>query len=306
MIILKLLANLMPTRALRHRVRRIAKKYGVRQWISSRNIKRNQTQPQVYFAICAIAKNEGCYLPEWIEFHHALGCEKFYLYDNESEDHTKVILQPYITSGLVEYNFIAGKQKQMKAYDDCLKRYRFDARWMAFIDIDEFIVPMKNATIPDFLREYEDFSAIEINWLCYGSDGQQKRTEGWVIDRFRAHSLPDFWQNRHVKSIVNPRKTISFIGAHEAVCLSGKTVDTNKDSVDECFWWERTPLLDIIRINHYAVKSEEEFLEKRNRGRAHSRKQRTMDYFTRFDRNEIENDRTMDKYVANIKNKLNQ
>jgi hypothetical protein len=299
MIILKILANLMPTRALRHRVRRVAKKYGVRQWITSRNIKRNQTQPQVYFAICAIAKNEGRYLPEWIEFHHALGCEKFYLYDNESEDNTKAILQPYITSGLVEYNFIAGKQKQMKAYDDCLKRYRFDARWIAFIDLDEFIVPMKNETIPDFLREYEDFAAIEINWLCYGSGGQQKRTDGLVIDRFRAHSLFDFRHNRTVKSIVNPRKTISLIGAHEVVCFSGKIGDTNQEIVRKDYW-ERPPLHDKIRINHYIVKSHEEFLEKRMRGDAHKLKLHSLTFFDKYDRNEIENDRTMDKYVAEL------
>lgn len=303
MIIIKIIANLIPNRALRHRVRRVAKRYGLRQLATLIKIKYNKTQPQHYFSICAIAKNEGRYFPEWIEYHQALGCEKFYIYDNESEDDTKAILQPYITAGLVEYNFIAGKQKQLNAYDQCLRHHRFNSRWIAFIDLDEFIVPLKNESIPEFLQEYEDFSAVEINWLCYGSNGQQKRTEGFVIDRFRAHSLPDFWQNHHIKSIVNPRKIIAFIGAHEAVCLSGVIVDTNKEIVRKDYW-ERPSLYDKIRINHYAVKSYEEFLEKRNRGRAHSRKQRNLDYFTKFDRNEIEHDKTMDKYVAQLKNKL--
>ncbi|GHS97510.1 hypothetical protein FACS189421_04430 [Bacteroidia bacterium] len=300
MIILKIIANLIPNRDVRHRLRRVAKKYGLCQLATLIKIKRNKTKPQYYFSICAIAKNEGRYFPEWIEYHQGLGCEQFYIYDNESDDDTQTILQPYIASGLVEYQFIVGKQKQLTAYDDCLRRHRFDSRWMAFIDLDEFIVPMKDANIPDFLQGYEDFSAIEINWLCYGSDGQKTRTDGLVMDRFRAHALPGFWQNRHIKSIVNPRKTVSFIGAHEVVCLSGDIVDTNKEIV-RVFWGERTPLLDTIRINHYAVKSYEEFLEKRNRGRAHSRKQRNLDYFTRFDRNEIENDKTMDKYIAKLK-----
>ena len=36
-------------------------------------------------AIVAIAKNEGPYLREWIEYHRLVGIKRFYLYDNESE-----------------------------------------------------------------------------------------------------------------------------------------------------------------------------------------------------------------------------
>jgi hypothetical protein len=184
-----------------------------------------------------------------------------------------------------------------------LRRHRFDSRWIAFIDLDEFIVPLKNKTIPEFLQDYEDFSGIEINWLCYGSGRQQTRTEGFVIDRFRAHSLPNFDKNRHVKSIINPRKTYSFIGAHEAVCFSGEIVDANKEPVRKPFF-EREPLLDKIRINHYAVKSYEEFLEKRSRGRARKHKKRGLDFFDKYDKNDIANDTTMDKYVVKLKKSL--
>ncbi|MDR2839878.1 MAG: glycosyltransferase family 92 protein [Paludibacter sp.] len=299
MITLKLIANLVPNKIARHKMRSAAKKYGIRTVATYASIKCHKTKPQYYFSICAIAKNEGRYFPEWIEYHHALGCEKFYIYDNESTDNTKAVLQAYIASGLVEYCFIAGKQKQMAAYDNCLRRHRLKSRWIAFIDIDEFIVPMKNETIPEFLQDYEEFSAIEINWLCYGSNGQKERTAGFVIDRFRTHSLPEFNHNHHVKSIVNPRATLSLIGAHEAVCFSGKIVDSNKETVKQPFWL-RPPLHNSIRINHYAVKSYEEFLEKRSRGRARKYKQRGLGYFDQYDRNEVDNDSIMDKYVAKL------
>jgi hypothetical protein len=42
-----------------------------------------------YLAMCAIAKNEGRYLQEWIEYHKLLGVEMFYIYDNESTDNTQ-------------------------------------------------------------------------------------------------------------------------------------------------------------------------------------------------------------------------
>ena len=34
-------------------------------------------------AIVAIAKNEGLYIKEWIDFHRLVGISKIYLYDNE-------------------------------------------------------------------------------------------------------------------------------------------------------------------------------------------------------------------------------
>ena len=42
-------------------------------------------------AICLIFKNEAAYLKEWIEYHRLLGVERFYFYDNESNDNTKEI-----------------------------------------------------------------------------------------------------------------------------------------------------------------------------------------------------------------------
>ena len=37
-------------------------------------------------AICAIAKNEGPYLREWVAYHHLLGFDPIIVYDHESDD----------------------------------------------------------------------------------------------------------------------------------------------------------------------------------------------------------------------------
>ena len=55
----------------------------------------------VKFAICAIVKNEGRYLEEWIDYHLGIGVQKFFIYDNESTDSTKDILQRYERQGIV-------------------------------------------------------------------------------------------------------------------------------------------------------------------------------------------------------------
>ncbi len=176
------------------------------------------------------------------------------------------------------------------AYDDCLANHRYDCRWIAFIDLDEFIVPIEHKTIPEFLRNFEGFSAIEINWLCYGSGGEKIRKPGKVMERFRTHSQPDHELNRYVKTIVNPRLTLNFISSHHSTTFAGQNVDARGHSIRQYFL-KRTPIHEKIRINHYAIKSYEEFLEKRARGRVMSLDQRGLDYFEKFDRNEIEDER---------------
>ena len=107
------------------------------------------------------------------------------------------------------------------------------------------------------------------------------------MERFRHHSLPSHQLNRHVKSIVNPRRVFTMTGCHEAARIDGMAADSHGDPITRNFR-EREPQQDIIRINHYAVRSKEEFIEKQNRGRA-SGSQRTisLDYFNRYDLNDI-------------------
>lgn len=281
------IAGLIPRKMARNRWRGILR-FGVFNALRlNRSIKRQKTSPTYYLAICAIAKDEGDYFAEWIEWHKAKGVEKFYIYDNGSTDDTRLILKPYIDSGLVEYISFPGHRMQLAAYDDCLARHRFDVRWLAFIDLDEFIVPIKDASIPDFLRRFEDRPAVEINWLIYGSGGAKKKTDEPVMQRFRHHSQYDHPLNRHVKSIIDPRRVYGMIGCHEAARINGKAADSHGDTITRNFK-QRQPQQDIIRINHYAVRSRQEFVDKQNRGRA-SGTQRTVpdEYFDRYDLNDI-------------------
>lgn len=258
-----------------------------------------------FLAMCAIAKNEGRYFQEWIEYHKMLGVEKFYIYDNESTDNTAEVLQPYIENGVVDYTFFPGKKMQLKAYKDCVKRHKRDATYIAFLDIDEFIVPLKHKTIPDYLQSLGKISGVQINWIVYGSDGAKRRTNGFVIDRFRSHSLPDEPLNHHVKTIANPRRIIRFFSAHRPLILFGKLVDGDGNRIKESFW-TRLPVTNQIRVNHYAIKSYEEFLEKRSRGRARFDRIRGLDYFEKYDKNEIKNDTVMEKYVVELKQLINK
>ena len=283
----EIFAGIIPNKMERNRWRGILRYGPIRAIKLLILLRRKKTiQPCYYLAICAIAKNEGPYFREWIEWHKSMGVEKFYIYDNESSDNTKEILVPYIESGLVEYVFWPGKKQQLPVYDDCLDKRRLDAHWIAVIDLDEFIVPIKDKTIPEFLKRFETFSAVEINWLIYGSGGAGKKEAGEVMERFKHHSVPNHVLNRHVKSIINPRRIFSFTGCHEAARIFGRSADSHGVPISKNFR-NREPQQDVICINHYAVKSYEEFMEKSARGRARSKNLRDINYFYRFDLNDI-------------------
>ena len=283
----EIIAGVIPHKMTRNRWRGILR-YGLWNAIKLKwRLKRDKSTPQYYLAVCAIAKNEGPYFQEWIEWHRKQGVEKFYIYDNESTDCTKEVLKPYIESGLVEYNYWPGQKQQLATYDDCFERHRLETRWLAIIDLDEFIVPIKDKSIPDFLKQLEKYSVVEINWLCYGSGGAKSKGQGDVMKRFRKHSFPEHRLNTHVKSIVDPRRVCTMVGCHEAARLSGDAVDSHGERLTKGFR-DRKPQQDVIRINHYAVKSYEEFLAKRARGRARMATLRDMGYFDAYDLNDIE------------------
>lgn len=287
-VLAEIIAGVIPHKMTRNQWRGILR-FGVFNAIKLNiDIRRNHTTPEHHLAVCAIAKNEGPYFKEWVEWHLSQGVDKFYVYDNESTDGTKQILEPYIKQGIVEYIDWPGYRRQLAAYDDCLKRHRFDTRWIAFIDLDEFIVPIKDASIPDFLKRFEQFPAVEINWLVYGSGGNKAKSAEPVMKRFRFHSQPDHYLNRHVKSIVNPRMVYTMIGCHEVARIKGKAADSHGNPITRNFR-QRTPQQDVIRINHYAVRSLEEFREKQMRGRASGTQTSVpMEYFNQYDLNDIE------------------
>jgi len=294
-----------PTKQYRHKVRNIAE-FGLIRYFIVR-----MTEPKLrfphYLSVCAIAKNEGCYFAEWLEYHMLVGVEKFYIYDNESDDDTKKILAPYIKSGIVEYTYWPGEKQQLPVYEDCIARHKFETRWLAVIDLDEFIVPIETKTIPAFMKRFERFSGLEINWLIYGDNGHKTKTNSLVIERFKKHSLPDFNPNRNIKSIINPR-FVAHVENHSFPYAIGYSADPDGNKMKyDGFYDTKSPLYDKIRINHYYCKSWEEYSKRNTRGNAltgigHKYSRRT---FNANNKNDIL-DTTMEKYVEPVKKALSK
>ncbi|MBQ7215890.1 MAG: glycosyltransferase family 2 protein [Synergistaceae bacterium] len=95
-------------------------------------------------AFVLIAKNEAPYIEEWLNFHRKQGVSHFIIYNNESTDNFREVLQPYIDSGLVSYHVINGKPRQLDAYNMAIHDYGHKFRYMGFIDADEFVFVRNN------------------------------------------------------------------------------------------------------------------------------------------------------------------
>ena len=255
-------------------------------------------------AIVAILKNEGRYLKEWLDYHLLAGVEHFYLYDNDSTDNQAEVVKPYVAAGLVDYISAPGKAMQMQAYNDAVADYRFQSRYIAFIDGDEFIYPKTNRPIVEVVDEIllrdPNAAGLAIHWQLYGSNRQVTAdySKG-VLERFTRRAEKNFWEEHEVKNnmiqaigngflkvIVNPRR-VKQVHTHYAIYFddyhsvneSGLKLSPNPAS--------RAIVEEKIAINHYFTKSREEFDLKRSRGRAYSGSKWSDKYFDVYDRNEV-------------------
>lgn len=284
-------------RANRRRVR-VNILFGVRRIKRALKAEPGRTFPH-NLAIVAIARNEGRYFQEWIEYHRIMGVEKFLVYDNESTDNTFDVLKPYIDSGVVEYFYVRGDKLQKAAYDHALGYGKDKFRWLAFIDLDEFIVPLKHESIPDFLSGFSaDVAQIFMKWKLYGSSGHVQRPDGLVIENYKYAKADNSAEANKV--IVNPRLALKCYSPH-VFHVVGRSVDELGNTVRASNVLPVTQ--NVIRVNHYRCKSWQDSQEKHNKGDAFFGKnyvRYTRVDFDRFDTNEVV-DNTMDKFVKPVK-----
>ena len=227
--------------------------------------------PNVYLSIACIAKNEGPYIKEWIEYHKIVGVERFYFYDNESNDNTKEVLEPYIKDGTVVYKYVRGKAMQAKANKDAIYHSRLETFWLALIDLDEYIVPTEQDTVSDVLKRFERYPGLVVKWVSFDCNGHDSRptANGGLITANYTRVPKDYncVFNAHFKSIVRPGAVIDIRGAHHAL-YGGNRHAVNENFIEIPTGKETDPTGSVnkIRLNHYFSKSKEEYLQKMQRG----------------------------------------
>lgn len=269
-------------------------------------------------AVVAIFKDEARYLREWLDYHLAAGVEHFYLYNNDSSDDYAAVLAPYVEKNLVTLIDFPGKMMQYPAYDDALDKFRFDCRYMAFIDLDEFIYPKTGQSIAEVVDEIlspiPEAAGLGINWQCFGSNGQEKADYSrGVLERFTCRATYD-WStsskkggNVYKKVIDNPRLICYRLNPHFSFYFKGKVAVNSAGNFISPWYGNQPVLADKIVINHYYIKSKEEFLLKQKRGRATGNTMGLpMGVFYKYDRNEVFDDGIIKYRADRAKNSFHE
>lgn len=193
-------------------------------------------------------------------FHRLQGVDRFFLYNNESTDGWYSELRPEIESGVVEIIDWPGPAGQWSSYNDCITRHRKDTRWLAVIDIDEFLFSPTGRSLPQVLQDFETYPGVVVNLRFFGTNGHKDPPRGLVTETYVMRARDDHPPNALVKSIVYPRYTYGVFQSANYFRLRGNPVDENHQPA---LRMTREPATtDLLRINHYYAKSEAEFAHK--------------------------------------------
>jgi Glycosyltransferase family 92 len=223
-------------------------------------------QPEVppvsrYLSVCAIYRDEGPYLREWIEFHRLVGVERFFLYDNGSQDGHLDVLRPYIDEGTVVLHPWPLFPGQRQAYRHCLSRHGRESRWIAFIDLDEFLFSPTGRPVSEVLVDYESWPGVGVNWAVFGTSGHRARPSGPVIENY-LYRTEDPQYNRWIRCVVDPSRVTHCRGPHFFLFDEGHAVDEEGRPIAGPRPVTETVTFARLRVNHYRTKSEEEFRER--------------------------------------------
>jgi hypothetical protein len=222
-------------------------------------------------AICAVVKNEGPYLREWMAYHRAIGFDHFFVCNNESEDDTGEILSRAAEAGICTFYHWPnqeGVRTQFAAYKYLLNKHRMDTDWMFFADPDEFLLLKKHDTIKGFLEDYPEASAIGINWRIFGDSGETDYRPAPLMERFTCAAPEQFGPNHLIKTIARTDDLIT-PGAHTHQLREGAIfIDAERRPLKPYPAGRQDSVThSIAQLNHYYTKTRDEYGWKKARGR---------------------------------------
>lgn len=229
--------------------------------------------------------DDGPYVVEWLAHHLALGFDRMLVYSHDCTDGSAALLDrltqdPRILH--VQFSPKGGKSVQWQALRHLRDTEEYKkADWALFFDCDEFLCGHFNS-LHDLLADYErlagQFDALALPWRLFGSGGHKRRAAGLTPERFtRAAPFDLHFPLAHLfKTLHRPRAfrqpgvhrprarqahAARWIGPDGRHLAEGFAANDNAISLYGAL---KAPAL--AWLNHYSLRSVEEFMLKRARG----------------------------------------
>ncbi|SMX28012.1 hypothetical protein TRP8649_02124 [Pelagimonas phthalicica] len=254
--------------------------------------------------IVGCMKNEAPYIIEWVAYHRAIGFDNFLIYTNDCSDGTSEILDRLQEMGVLQHrnnDNWGGNSPQQFALDNSLKEPVIkNAEWIAHVDVDEFInIRCGNGTLSDLFERVPDATNIAMTWRLFGHNGVTHLNDKFVIEQFDT-CAPKYCPKPH--TVWGFKTMFKNIGAYAKISchrpnklhenfenkvkwVNGSGQDMTSEAIKNGWRNSKKSIgYDLIQLNHYALRSAESYLIKRQRGRAlHVDRSIGLNYWIRMD-----------------------
>ena len=244
-------------------------------------------------------RDDGPYLTEWIAHHLAAGFDRMLVLSHDCNDGSDALLEALSADARITHLSFepSGKKSvQWQALNIARKHPWVEAAdWVLFFDCDEFIC-LPEGNLPGLIAKLESeqgsFDALAMPWRFFGSAGLQYRTPGVTPERF-TKAAPE---NLHFplahlfKTLYRP-KAFQKMGVHRPrskphklarwLGPDGQPLPDRFAANDAIITLYGMPMQKRrIWLNHYSLRSAEEFIVKRARGLPnHSNRQIGLTYW---------------------------
>jgi hypothetical protein len=222
---------------------------------------------QVYLTLGAIVRDQEHYIKEWLTFHHLIGVERFVIVLHECIDKTEEKIKElpfevhihHVTSSLT-------LSVQMGVYRWIIQEYGLFSCWLLFVDSDEYFFGTKEDRLPEILVRYEQYGGLAAHWVNFGHCNNILRPGGLSIEAFTKKIGYVGWISRVIKCAVQTRDLIALLSPHRQLTVR-PVVREHFDELEANDYQTAKPATwDIIRCNHYHIRSMEDWVERCRRG----------------------------------------
>jgi hypothetical protein len=226
-------------------------------------------------AICAIQKGALPYLEEWVDYHLSIGFSTIYILDNSDTFETKQ-WAAFRNPDQVVATHVPGEAMQLKAYQQCASMIQNQQQgrqrqqqqqhdWIAFLDIDEFIVLHKHSTILELLQDVdEQAGGLSLNHVQFEFHNQTTYQPVPVTKRFQTRlSKPSDFVKVIARTQFLHEPNVHFMKYKNR---DTRTVDTRGFKGGYHYGLVKKGVMDVASIYHYKTKSLDEYRSRCQRG----------------------------------------
>lgn len=264
----------------------------------------HQNHYKHFLSVSVSYKSDPGNLMEFLEYHILVGVDHFYICNNdENPTFANYILAPYIAEGYVTvinscHMFHNTRiNRQAEAHNHVLNLSKHNTKWLAMLDMDEFLYPIHKNNLKEVLAEYEDVSALAVSYACFGSSGHTLKPD-MQIEAYTKRAK-DNWDWNFLTKTIGQTAWLEGCYHHHYFKIRNGLRDENRLFCD----WYKPFSGKKIRINHYLTRSAEDYQEKIRRGNP-LREPRDWHWFKWADRNEVRDEGIKTKFGGAVRKAL--